>query len=132
MHASLILLVRIILVPTIESQRNLLATVPKALALDAASSSINRGEFRSAIELLEQGRAVLWSKLRGYRHPLPFKHCCCEGIINFSKYRSDAIILQYVGDPVIVPLPESFPTILTQLSSQFATASLHTARILRD
>ena len=22
------------------------------------------------IELLEQGRAVLWSKLRGYRHPL--------------------------------------------------------------
>ena len=26
--------------------------------------------MKSAIELLEQGRAVLWSKLRGYRHPL--------------------------------------------------------------
>jgi hypothetical protein len=61
---------RLIMAPTIESQQNLLATVPKALSLDAASSSINRGEFRSAIELLEQGRAVLWSKLRGYRHPL--------------------------------------------------------------
>ena len=61
---------RLILAPTIESQQNLLATVPKALAMDAASSSINRGEFKSAIELLEQGRAVLWSKLRGYRHPL--------------------------------------------------------------
>jgi tetratricopeptide (TPR) repeat protein len=63
---------RLIMAPTVESQQNLLATVPKAraLALDAASNSINRGEFRSAIELLEQGRAVLWSKLRGYRHPL--------------------------------------------------------------
>ena len=195
---------RLILAPTIESQQNLLATVPKALALDAASSSINRGEFKSAIELLEQGRAVLWSKLRGYRHPLdklrtidkelfdqfealssqleclamsveprlsaakssgpsfeakmqqhrilsekwddvvdkirqvdgftdflravPFatlQEAAAEGpiiIVNISQYRSDAIILQYIGDPVIVPLPESLPLILAELSSQFATA----------
>ena len=46
---------RLVLAPTIESQQNLLATVPKALALDAASCSIDRGEFKSAIELLEQG-----------------------------------------------------------------------------
>ena len=203
---------RLILAPTIESQQNLLATVPKTLALDAASNSINRGEFRSAIELLEQGRAILWSKLRGYRHPLdklrtidkelfdqfetfsgqleclamsvesglsassaggsnmeqptgsffeakmqqhrilsekwddvvdkirqvdgfadflqtvPFatlQTAAAEGpaiIINISQYRSDAIILQDVGDPVIVPLPESLPIILGELSSQFATA----------
>ena len=63
---------RLILTPTIETQQSLLqvASVPKALALDAASCSISRGETRSAIELLEQGRAVLWSKRRGYRHPL--------------------------------------------------------------
>ena len=61
---------RLVLAPTIESQQDLLASVPKALALDAASCSINRREFRSAIELLEQGRAILWSKLRRYRHPL--------------------------------------------------------------
>ena len=61
---------RLILAPTLESQQSLLASVPAALALHAASCSINRGEFKSAIELLEQGRAVLWSKLRGYRHPL--------------------------------------------------------------
>ena len=200
---------RLILAPTIESQQKLLATVPKALALDAASCSINRGEFKFAIELLEQGRAVLWSKLRGYRHPLdklrsidrelfdqfetlsgqleclamsvesrllssessesnmkrpsfeakiqqhrilsekwddvvdkirqvdgftdflravPFatlQTAAAEGpiiIINISQFRSDAIILQDVGDPVIVPLPESLPTILAELSSQFATA----------
>ena len=43
-------------------------------------------------------------------------------IINVSRYRSDAIILQDVGDPVIVPLPKSLLTILAQWSSQFATA----------
>ena len=53
---------RLILAPTIESQQNLLTTVPKILTLDAASNSINRREFKSAIELLEQGRVVLWSK----------------------------------------------------------------------
>ena len=203
---------RLILAPTIESQQHLLTTVPKSLALDAASSSISRGDLRSAIELLEQGRAVLWSKLRGYRHPhdklrtidkelfdqfetlsgqleclamsvesglsasessesnmkhpigpsfeakmrqhrilsekwddvvnkirqvkgftdflqaVPFaslQTAAAEGpiiIINISQYRSDAIILQDVGDPVIVPLPESLPTIITQLSFQFARA----------
>ena len=202
---------RLVHVPTIESQQNLLATIPKTLALDAASSSIDRGELRSAIELLEQGRAVLWSKLRGYRHPLdklrtidkklfdqfetlsgqleciamsvesglsalssksnteqplgssfeakmqqhrilsekwdnivdkirqvdgftdflrtvPFatlQTAAAEGpiiVINISDYRSDAIILQEVGEPVIVPLPNTLPTILVHLSSQFATA----------
>jgi tetratricopeptide (TPR) repeat protein len=68
---SLALLDRcLILAPDVESQQKFLATVPKALALDAASSAIDRGEFGSAIELLEQGRALLWSRLRGYRHPL--------------------------------------------------------------
>src|SRR5882762_195727 len=47
-------------------------------------------------------------------------------IINISQYRSDAIILQNVGDPVIVPLPGTSPEILEKLSSQFATAcALH-------
>ena len=44
--------------------------MPRELALDAASSAIDAGEIGTAIEFLEQGRAVLWSKLRGYRHPL--------------------------------------------------------------
>jgi hypothetical protein len=28
------------------------------------------GELKTAVELLERGRAILWSQLRGYRHPL--------------------------------------------------------------
>ena len=58
---------RLILAPTIESQQSLLASVPTALTLHAAPCSISRGKFKSAIGSLEQGRAVLWSKLRGYR-----------------------------------------------------------------
>ena len=61
---------RLILTHNIESQQKLLASVPKALAADAASCSINRGEYKFAIELLEQGRVILWSILRGYRHSL--------------------------------------------------------------
>ena len=63
----------LLLAPTVESQQKFLAAtnaVPKALALDAASSAIDAGEIGSAVELLEHGRAVLWSKLRVYRHPL--------------------------------------------------------------
>jgi hypothetical protein len=197
----------LVLAPTVESQQNFLAAtniVPKALALDAASSAIDAGELRSAVELLEQGRAVLWSKLRGYRHPLdelraideeladqfkalssqleclatssesqpaesngakpitsvsfeakmqrhrilsqdwndtvrkirqkegfadflqavPFatlQKAAAEGpviIVNISRYRSDAIILRDVGDPVLVPLPETSPNALNRLSSQ--------------
>jgi len=174
----------LVLAPTVESQQIFLAdtgTVPKSLALDAA---IEAGEFGTAVEFLEQGRAILWSKLRGYRHPLdelraidkrladqfealssqltcltisseltvsvsfeakmrqhrtldgfadflqavPFatlQKAAAEGpviIVNISRYRSDAIILREVGDPVLVPLPETLPKVLNQLSSQFTKA----------
>ena len=42
----------------------------KALALDAAAHAIDKDDFPWAVELLEQGRALLWSQLRGLRTPL--------------------------------------------------------------
>jgi hypothetical protein len=41
-----------------------------SIASDAASSAIEAGDLETAVELLEQGRAILWSKMQGYRHPL--------------------------------------------------------------
>jgi hypothetical protein len=38
--------------------------------LDAASSAIEEGQLETAVELLEQGRTILWSKMQGYREPL--------------------------------------------------------------
>jgi CHAT domain-containing protein len=43
--------------------------MPRSLASDAASSAIEASNLESAVELLEQGRAILWSKMQGYRHP---------------------------------------------------------------
>ena len=58
--------------PSIESQQSFLATahIPKSLASDAASAAIDAGDLKAAVELLEQGRVILWSNMEQYRHPL--------------------------------------------------------------
>ena len=59
---------------SIESQHQFLTTTPKSLALDAAACAIAGGELKRAVELLEQGRAIVWARLRGYRHSLEKLH----------------------------------------------------------
>ena len=39
------------------------------MALDYASHRINASQLEEAIEILEQGRSTLWSKMRGIRTP---------------------------------------------------------------
>ena len=58
--------------PSVESQQRFLATahIPRSLASDAASAAIYAGDLQAAVELLEQGRSILWSKMEGYRSPL--------------------------------------------------------------
>ncbi|EJD04542.1 TPR-like protein [Fomitiporia mediterranea MF3/22] len=58
--------------PTARMQHSLLANLSsyQTLALDAASYAIEKGDLCQAIELLEQGRAILWSQMRNFRTPL--------------------------------------------------------------
>jgi hypothetical protein len=59
--------------PTASSRQKFLAStgvVPRSLASDAASSTIETGQVETAVELLERGRTILWSKMQGYRQPL--------------------------------------------------------------
>ena len=58
--------------PSVESQQRFLASarIPRSLASDAASAAIDAGDLEAAVELLEQGRVTLWSKMDQYRHPL--------------------------------------------------------------
>jgi CHAT domain-containing protein len=59
--------------PTASSRQKFLAStgvVPRSLASDAASSAIEEGQIETAVELLERGRTILWSKMQGYRQPL--------------------------------------------------------------
>ena len=62
--------------PEVESQQKFLATaqIPKSLASDAASTAIDSQDLEAAVELLDQGRAILWSKMGGYRRPLDQLH----------------------------------------------------------
>jgi tetratricopeptide (TPR) repeat protein len=69
--AALLCLDRCVTVsPTIQSWQKFLVKAPSALHSDAASSAIEAGHLDTAVELLEQGRAILWSKMQGLRHPL--------------------------------------------------------------
>ncbi|KAI9460731.1 CHAT domain-containing protein [Russula earlei] len=56
--------------PTLYTQHSQLAAVPndhRVLPLDYASHLAQTGRFDQAIEILEQGRALLWSEMRGLR-----------------------------------------------------------------
>jgi hypothetical protein len=59
---------------SIELQQEFIATIPKSLALDAAACAIADGKNERAVELLEQGRAMVWARLQGYRHSLEKLH----------------------------------------------------------
>ena len=186
--------------PNISLQHDTLARGPKSLASDAAAYAIQDDDLETAIELLEQGRSILWSRLSGYRLPLeklrevngelakevekigrklesmaavsyaipdgdagtsmdddahkyrllseswdlvvsqirripafstfleaePFanlRKAATNGpviIINISEFRSDAIIIQNSGDPILVNLPGATPGETQTISANLA------------
>ncbi|PBK97702.1 TPR-like protein [Armillaria gallica] len=60
---------------TVELQREFLArSETKNLPALAAACAIELGALKDAVEMLEQGRGLLWSKLRDYRSPLEAIH----------------------------------------------------------
>ncbi|EJD02990.1 TPR-like protein [Fomitiporia mediterranea MF3/22] len=58
--------------PTLHEQHDFLLRSGdyRMLTMDEASLSVEKNELKTAIELLEQGRGLLWSQLRGFRTPL--------------------------------------------------------------
>ncbi|KAF8580058.1 hypothetical protein K439DRAFT_1275662, partial [Ramaria rubella] len=56
--------------PTANLQHQLLASRTTSLASDAAFCAIEAGQLQTAVEVLNHGRAILWSRMRGYRFPL--------------------------------------------------------------
>ncbi|KAJ6615509.1 CHAT domain-containing protein [Mycena sp. CBHHK59/15] len=60
---------------TVDSQheflaRNLTRVECATLASDAASFAIENDRWNDAVEIIEQGRTFIWSRMRGYRHPI--------------------------------------------------------------
>jgi CHAT domain-containing protein len=59
--------------PTVSIQHTRLVTMGEdcqKMPLDFASYQIGLGQFEEAVETLEQGRALLWSEMRGLRTPI--------------------------------------------------------------
>jgi len=58
--------------PNVQSQQKFLATanISTSLASDAAAAAIDVNDLKAAVELLDLGRAILWSKMAGYRYSL--------------------------------------------------------------
>ncbi|KAG1840297.1 CHAT domain-containing protein [Suillus subalutaceus] len=52
------------------SRHNIMKDFPSTLAMDAASCALGRGDVCRAVELLEQGRTIIWTQMTRLRTPL--------------------------------------------------------------
>ncbi|EJC97606.1 TPR-like protein [Fomitiporia mediterranea MF3/22] len=71
--AAMLLLQKVLVVnPTLPAQHDFLKGVNhyRTLTLDAVAYAIESNRFEEAVEILEQGRGLLWSQMRGFRAPL--------------------------------------------------------------
>ncbi|KAG8959939.1 hypothetical protein FRC03_007271 [Tulasnella sp. 419] len=60
----------LLITPAITSRLNMLQSIPPSLVQNAVACALSAGDCKLAIELLEQGRTLLWSQLSRYRAPL--------------------------------------------------------------
>ncbi|KAG1848303.1 CHAT domain-containing protein [Suillus subalutaceus] len=55
---------------SVSSRHNIMKDFPNTLAVDAASCALRSGDVRHAVELLEQGRTIIWTQMMRLRTPL--------------------------------------------------------------
>ncbi|KAG0691935.1 CHAT domain-containing protein [Suillus ampliporus] len=55
---------------SVSSRHNAMKDFPSSLAVDAASCALRRGDVCHAVELLEQGRTLIWNQMARFRTPL--------------------------------------------------------------
>jgi hypothetical protein len=58
---------------------------PRMLAMDAASCALRSGDVRLAVELLEQGRTVIWTQMTRLRTPLDSLQTRCDHEVTLIK-----------------------------------------------
>ncbi|KAG1753384.1 CHAT domain-containing protein [Suillus lakei] len=55
---------------SVSSRHNVMKDFPNTLAVDAASCALRSGDVHRAVELLEQGRTLIWTQMARFRTPL--------------------------------------------------------------
>ncbi|EIM86040.1 uncharacterized protein STEHIDRAFT_139826 [Stereum hirsutum FP-91666 SS1] len=125
---ALILLDRCsIMYPTLDLQQKSISPHNlSSLAVDAASAAIGDGDLRKAVEFLEQGRALLWSRMRGYRHPIErlrpvhraladrFENICRELEIIATSFERPEVDVPVRGHRVSMGRDNSFEFVCTR------------------
>ncbi|KZP32428.1 TPR-like protein [Athelia psychrophila] len=62
-----------------------------SLAMSAAAHAIEQGHLEKAVEFFEQGRGMLWSNIRGYRHPIEEVHQVDSGLAERFRTTSEQL-----------------------------------------
>jgi hypothetical protein len=55
---------------SVSSRHSAMKDFPSTLAVDAASCALRSGDVCRAVELLEQGRTIIWTQMTRFRTPL--------------------------------------------------------------
>jgi CHAT domain-containing protein/tetratricopeptide (TPR) repeat protein len=59
---------------SVSSRHSAMKDFPRTLAVDAASCALRSGDVCRAVELLEQGRTIIWTQMTRFRIPLDSLH----------------------------------------------------------
>ncbi|KAG1809516.1 CHAT domain-containing protein [Suillus variegatus] len=70
---------------SVSSRHNVMKEFPSTLAVDAASCALRSGDVRRAVELLEQGRTIIWTQMARLRMPLDILQSCGDHAVTLMK-----------------------------------------------
>ncbi|KAG2156776.1 uncharacterized protein EDB93DRAFT_1101209 [Suillus bovinus] len=70
---------------SVSSRHNAMKGIPSTLAVDAASCALRSGEVGRAVELLEQGRTIIWTQMTRLRAPLDGLQTCGDHAVALMK-----------------------------------------------
>ncbi|KAJ8584172.1 TPR-like protein, partial [Rhizopogon salebrosus TDB-379] len=93
---------------SVSSRHRMMKVIPSTLAVDAASCALRHGEVCRAVELLEQGRTLIWTQMARFRMPI-------EGLQERGNH-ADTLVkkfreLSYLLDKPPAELPEETPRV---------------------
>ncbi|KAG1859843.1 TPR-like protein [Suillus subluteus] len=78
---------------SVSSRHNTMKEFPITLAVDAASCALRSGDVHHAVELLEQGRTLIWTQMTRLHTPLDSLQTCGNHAVALMKRFRDLISL---------------------------------------
>ncbi|KAG1865653.1 hypothetical protein C8R48DRAFT_747702 [Suillus tomentosus] len=73
---------------SVSSRHSVMMEFPRTLAVDAASCALHSGDVGRAVELLEQGRTIIWTQMARLRTPLDGLQTCSDhGLTLMKRFR---------------------------------------------